>query len=157
MTWKILSQFEAAFLAAKHTNFTFLTHVYNIFTPMKEQDVAPPRIVHAPIHCLLKPHTGCGYAGETRPLGWGMLLQPVINQTPVAGGIIVPCLALRVARLISPGETRVSINITKHNAGWTSETARGSSVCAAAGWRKKQGSVLVTEYCHLETTNLLII
>lgn len=114
----------------------------NIFISMKEWDVAPPWIVRAPVYCLLKPHTGCVSAGGTRPSGWGMLLQPVINQTTVAGGIIVPCLALRVARLISPGETRVSINITKHNAGWTSETARGSSVCAAAaaaGCQKKTG------------------
>lgn len=117
---------------------------------MKERDVAPPRIVRAPIHCLPKPRTGCVSAGETQPSGWGMLLQPVINQTAVAGGIIVLCLALRVARLISPGEPRVSINITKHNAGWTSETARGSSGCPAAGCRKKQGSAL-------ETINLLII
>lgn len=126
---------------------------------MKEWDLAPPRIVRAPVHCLLKPHTGCVSAGQTQPSGWGMLFQPVINQTAVAGGIIVLCLALRAARLISPGETRVSINITKHNAGWTSETARGSAVCAAAvaGCRKKQGSVLATEWCNLEKSNLLTI
>lgn len=88
--------------------------------------------MRAPVHCLLKPHAGCVSAGETWPSGWGMLLQPVINQTTVASGIIVPCLPLRVARLISPGETRVSFNITKHNADRTSEKLWGSSVCAAA-------------------------
>lgn len=114
----------------------------SIFTSVKEWGAAPPRIVRLPVHCLLKPHTGCVSAGETGPSGWGVLLQPVINQTTVAGGIIVPCLALRAARLISPGETQVSVNIPKHNAGRTSEKARGSSVstAAAAGCREKRGS-----------------
>lgn len=88
-------------------------------------------------------------AGETGPSGWGMLLQPVINQTTVASGIIVLRLALRVARLISPGETQVSVNITKHNAGRTSEKARGSSVSTAVaeGCREKKKTQLTAAKC----------
>lgn len=44
-----------------------------------------------------------------------------------SSGIIVPCLAWSLARLISPGETQPPTNNTKHNVDWSYTKARGSS------------------------------